>query len=100
VGTAVFHLWYSRWPDAADPCGYGRPRAFLNARDTLRALLDNNIVPVINENDAVATAEIKVGDNDNLSALAAILAGADKLLLLTDQPGLFTADRAITRRLS
>lgn len=65
---------------------------FLNARDTLRALLDNHIVPVINENDAVATAEIKVGDNDNLSALAAILAGADKLLLLTDQPGLFTAD--------
>ena len=63
---------------------------FLNARDTLRALLDNNIVPVINENDAVATAEIKVGDNDNLSALAAILAGADKLLLLTDQQGLFT----------
>jgi hypothetical protein len=49
-------------------------------------------VPVINENDAVATAEIKVGDNDNLSALAAILAGADKLLLLTDQQGLFTAD--------
>lgn len=65
---------------------------FLNARDTLNALLDNRIIPVINENDAVATAEIKVGDNDNLSALAAILAGADKLLLLTDQPGLFTAD--------
>jgi glutamate 5-kinase len=51
---------------------------FLNARDTLRALLDNHIVPVINENDAVATAEIKVGDNDNLSALAAMLGGADK----------------------
>ncbi len=65
---------------------------FLNARDTLNALLDNQIVPVINENDAVATAEIKVGDNDNLSALAAILAQADKLLLLTDQQGLFTAD--------
>lgn len=65
---------------------------FLNARDTMLALLDNHIVPVINENDAVATAEIKVGDNDNLSALAAILGGADKLLLLTDQPGLFTAD--------
>ncbi len=65
---------------------------FLNARDTMLALLDNRIVPVINENDAVATAEIKVGDNDNLSALAAILAGADKLLLLTDQQGLFTAD--------
>ncbi|MEC5319642.1 glutamate 5-kinase [Brenneria populi subsp. brevivirga] len=65
---------------------------FLNARDTMRALLDNQIVPVINENDAVATLEIKVGDNDNLSALAAILADADKLLLLTDQAGLFTAD--------
>lgn len=65
---------------------------FLNARDTMNALLDNRIVPVINENDAVATAEIKVGDNDNLSALAAILAGADKLLLLTDQQGLYTAD--------
>lgn len=67
-------------------------RRFLNARDTLNALLDHNIVPVINENDAVTTAEIKVGDNDNLSALITILAGADLLLLLTDQPGLFTAD--------
>ena len=65
---------------------------FLNARDTLHALLDNHIIPVINENDAVATAEIKVGDNDNLSALAAILGGADKLLLLTDIEGLYTAD--------
>lgn len=65
---------------------------FLNARDTLHALLDNQIIPIINENDAVATAEIKVGDNDNLSALAAILAGANKLLLLTDQEGLFTAN--------
>ncbi len=65
---------------------------FLNARDTLNALLDHNIVPVVNENDAVTTAEIKVGDNDNLSALVTILAGADLLLLLTDQPGLFSAD--------
>lgn len=65
---------------------------FLNARDTMRALLDNRIVPIINENDAVAITEIKVGDNDNLSALAAILANADTLILLTDQQGLFTAD--------
>ncbi|SET02248.1 glutamate 5-kinase [Thorsellia anophelis] len=65
---------------------------FLNARDTLHALLDNNIIPIINENDAVVTAEIKVGDNDNLSALVSMLASADKLLLLTDQAGLFTAD--------
>lgn len=65
---------------------------YLNARDTLNALIQYDIVPIINENDAVATQEIKVGDNDNLSALVAILAKADKLLLLTDQPGLFTAD--------
>ena len=55
--------------------------------------------PIINENDAVATAEIKVGDNDNLSALVALLADADLLLLLTDQAGLFTADpRTASRR--
>ncbi len=65
---------------------------FLNARDMLVALLENGVIPIINENDAVATAEIKVGDNDNLSALIALLAEADLLLLLTDQDGLFTAD--------
>lgn len=65
---------------------------FLNARDTIGALLTNRIVPIVNENDAVATEEIKVGDNDNLSAMVAVLAGADLLLLITDQPGLFTAD--------
>lgn len=65
---------------------------FLNARDTLHALLSHRIIPVINENDAVATAEIRVGDNDNLSALCVLLAEADLLIMLTDQPGLFTAD--------
>ncbi|MDL2314234.1 glutamate 5-kinase [Desulfovibrio sp. OttesenSCG-928-C14] len=65
---------------------------FLNARDMLTALLEHGIVPVINENDAVAVSEIRVGDNDNLSALVAVLAGADALLLLTDQEGLYTAD--------
>ncbi len=67
-------------------------RRFLNAHDTLQTLLEHKIVPIINENDAVSTEEIKVGDNDNLSALAAVLGEADLLLLLTDQPGLFTAD--------
>ena len=52
-------------------------------------------MPVINENDAVATAEIKVGDNDNLSASVAVLGSADLLILLTDQPGLMTANPAI-----
>ncbi|MCL1037278.1 glutamate 5-kinase [Shewanella submarina] len=65
---------------------------YLNARDTLNALLAQGIVPIINENDAVATQEIKVGDNDNLSARAALLCDADLLILLTDQKGLFDAD--------
>src|SRR5690606_7789845 len=56
------------------------------------ALLEHAIVPVVNENDAVATEEIKVGDNDNLSALVATLVDADLLLMLTDQGGLYTAD--------
>ncbi len=67
-------------------------RRFLNAQDTLRALLERGIVPVINENDVVATDEIKIGDNDNLSALVAVLAEAELLIILTDQEGLFTAD--------
>jgi len=65
---------------------------FLNARDTLQALVAHGIVPIVNENDAIATDEIKVGDNDVLSALCVLLADADVLALLTDQPGLFTAD--------
>jgi glutamate 5-kinase len=65
---------------------------FLNARDTFSALLKHRIVPVVNENDAVVVEEIKVGDNDNLSALVAVLTDADLLLMLTDQEGLFTAD--------
>lgn len=65
---------------------------FLNARDTLNALLAHDIVPIINENDAVTTEEIQVGDNDNLSARAAVMAEAPLLVLLTDQKGLFTAD--------
>lgn len=65
---------------------------YLNARDTLNALLDNGFIPVINENDALVVAEIKVGDNDNLSAHVAVLADADVLFLLTDQEGLYTAD--------
>ena len=65
---------------------------YLNARDTINALLAQGVIPVINENDTVATDEIKFGDNDNLSALVANLIDADLLVLLTDQPGLFTTD--------
>ena len=67
-------------------------RRYLNARDALSAILAHGIVPIINENDAVATEEIKVGDNDNLSALVTNLLNAEILLMLTDQEGLFTAD--------
>jgi glutamate 5-kinase len=66
---------------------------YLNARNTFHVLLEQPaVVPVINENDVVAIDEIKFGDNDNLSALVANLVEADLLLLLTDQPGLFSAD--------
>ena len=67
-------------------------RRYLNARNALAALLAQRVVPIINENDTVATEEIRVGDNDNLSALVANLMDADTLILLTDQDGLFTAD--------
>ena len=67
-------------------------RRFLNVQDTLQSLIEHRIIPVINENDPVATEEIKIGDNDNLSALVAVLSNADLLIILTDQPGLLTAD--------
>ncbi len=69
----------------------GRSR-YLHARDTLDALLEQRVIPIINENDAVGTEEIKLGDNDNLSAMVTMLADADLLIMLTDQPGLFTSD--------
>ncbi|MFV9504968.1 MAG: glutamate 5-kinase [Oscillochloridaceae bacterium umkhey_bin13] len=67
-------------------------RRYLNARNTLQLCLERGIVPIVNENDAVVTAEIRVGDNDNLSALVAGLVDADLLLILTDIPGLYSAD--------
>ncbi len=67
-------------------------KRYINARGTLEALLDQGLIPIINENDTVATDEIRIGDNDNLSALVATMIEADLLILLTDQDGLFTAD--------
>jgi len=75
--------------DLADRQGY------LNARNTLLAMLELRVAPVVNENDVVAVDEIegaKIGDNDNLSALVANLVDADLLVLLTDTGGLYTAD--------
>jgi glutamate 5-kinase len=65
---------------------------YLNARQTLRKLLDWRVVPVINENDTTTTDEISFGDNDFLAAQVAILIAADLLVLLTDTDGLYTAD--------
>ncbi len=67
-------------------------RRYLNARTTLLGLLGAGIVPIVNENDTLATAEIRVGDNDQLSALIAGLVDAPLLVLLTDQDGLYDAD--------
>jgi glutamate 5-kinase len=65
---------------------------YLNARQTLRRLLDWDVVPVINENDTTTTDEISFGDNDFLAAQVAILIGAELLVMLTSTHGLFTAD--------
>lgn len=65
---------------------------YLNARSTLRTLLALGVIPVVNENDTVATDELRFGDNDTLAALVANLIEAELLILLTDQDGLFEAD--------
>ena len=65
---------------------------YLHARQTLAHLLELGVVPVINENDAVADDEIRFGDNDRLAALVAHLVGAERMVLLTDTAGLLTAD--------
>jgi glutamate 5-kinase len=67
-------------------------KRYLNARSTLSTLLRLTVIPVINENDTVATDEIRFGDNDTLAALVTNLVEADMLVILTDQSGLFSAD--------
>lgn len=70
---------------------------YLNARSTLTTLLQMAVVPVINENDTVATAELCFGDNDTLAALVANLINADVMVLLTDQAGLYSADPRVEK---
>ena len=67
-------------------------KRYLNARSTLRTLLDLKVIPIINENDTVVTDEIRFGDNDTLGSLVANLIEADALVILTDQHGLYSAD--------
>lgn len=65
---------------------------YINIKNTLRILLDNDVIPIVNENDTVATDELKVGDNDNLAALVALVADADSLFILSDVDGVFDSD--------
>lgn len=65
---------------------------YQNFQNTIRRLLELGVLPIINENDTIATEEIKVGDNDTLSAMVAVSVGAERLILLSDIDGLYTAD--------
>ena len=82
------------------PLDFVHRSQYLHARQTLGRLLDLGIVPVVNENDAVADEEIRFGDNDRLAALVAHLVGADLLVLLTDTLGLLTGDPRFTAETS
>ena len=74
------------------PLDFMERSQYLHARTTILRLLELGVVPVVNENDALADDEIRFGDNDRIAALVAHLVSADLLLLLTDAPGVFTAD--------
>ncbi len=78
------------WDDFSD-------KRYQNAKNTLNTLLKLKSVPIINENDTVATEEIKFGDNDKLSALVSILVGADLLIILSDVDGLLDKNKKIIR---
>jgi glutamate 5-kinase len=71
-------------------------RRYLNIDNTLRTLLANQVLPIVNENDSVATAELKVGDNDNLAAMVAVLVDADALIICSDIDGLYSANPRTT----
>ena len=82
------------------PLDFVHRKQYLHARQTLTRLLELGVVPVVNENDAVADDEIRFGDNDRLAALVAHLVGARVLVLLTDAPGVLTADPRLDERAS
>ena len=69
--------------------GFAQREIYINARETILELLEMNVLPIINENDAVASEEIRFGDNDMLSAMVADLISADRLIILTDEEGLY-----------
>ncbi len=104
VSAVGQHRLMRLWQDGLEPHGalagqvllapldFVHRTQYLHARGTLQHLIHLGVVPVVNENDAVADEEIRFGDNDRLAALVAHLVGAQLLVLLTDAPGLLTAD--------
>ncbi len=96
----LMHAWRNAFGEVGAPVGqvllapldFSHRGQYLHARGTLEALLGLGVVPIVNENDAVADEEIRFGDNDRLAALVANLIGASHLVLLTDTDGLLTAD--------
>ncbi len=93
--AAYSQAMQSRMPIAQvllDHDDFSRRDRYLNARSTLLTLLQSGVLPIVNENDTVATDEIRFGDNDSLAALVANLVDAERLVILTDQVGLFDAD--------
>jgi glutamate 5-kinase len=82
------------------PLDFVHRQQYLHARQTLQVLLDLGVVPVVNENDAIADDEIRFGDNDRLAALVSHLLGADLLVLLTDTPGLLSANPKLDQQAS
>ena len=104
VSAVGQHRLMRMWQDGFEPHGvlagqvllapldFVHRTQYLHARGTLRHLAALGVVPVVNENDAVADEEIRFSDNDRLAALVAHLVGAQLLVLLTDTPGLLTAD--------
>ena len=104
VSAVGQHRLMRTWQDGFEPHGtlagqvllapldFVHRTQYLHARGTFRHLVDLGVVPVVNENDAVADEEIRFGDNDRLAALVAHLVGAQLLVLLTDAPGLLTGD--------
>ena len=73
------------------------PQSCTNIRNTINELIDNNILPIVNENDSVATEELKVGDNDQLAAMVAVLMEADLFMICSDVDGLYTTDPNIDK---
>lgn len=102
--STLMEMWRSLFSLFEIPVGqllltrsdFSNRQRYLNVRDTLTALLHHRVIPIINENDSVATLDTKVGDNDTLAALTANMLAAHLLVLLTDQAGLYDADPRVS----